>query len=221
MSAPHGSAAPSSHGTAARPRGSMVLPPARFGPTSFRFHPRPIHPRPFPIFGYPIFFGAPFFWYGGFNSFWWPSCGPFWGPGCSFSPYYGYGGYGYGAYGGYGYDPSNDWPSYGSSAAPVYEYAPYLGGARDLAELFFKDGTVFDVTDYWLADGQLHFTTLDESGERSVQHVRDFNELDLQTTVDVNTQRGFHFTLRNEPVDQYFRDHPDVVPKVDPNAPKN
>lgn len=215
MSAPHGSALASSHGASSRARGAMMLPRARFGAGSFRFRPRPIHPHPFPIFGYPVFFGAPFFWYGGFNSFWWPPCGPFWGPGCNFSPFYGY-----------GYDYGNDGEFYspgGQGAAPGYEYPPYLygEGARDLAELFFKDGTVYDVTDYWLVDGQIHFTTVDEQGTKSVEHVRSFDALDLQTTIDVNTQRGFRFTLRNVPMEQYFREHPEVVPKVDPEAPRN
>ena len=229
MSAPHGSA-PAGHGAVSGFRGSAVtLPRARFNAGSFRFRPHPIHPRPFPprpfpIFGFPVFFGAPFFFGGAFNSFWWPSCGPFWGPGCSFSPFYGYGGYGY------GYDIGNDWPTYGLGAqgtAPGFVYPSFLSGrgARDLVELFFKDGTVFDVTDYWLVDGQIHFMTVfattDESGAKSVEHVRDFDALDLQTTVDVNTGRGFRFTLRNEPLEQYLRNHRDESPQDSPNPPEN
>jgi hypothetical protein len=220
--APHGSA-PAGHGTASGLRSSgVVLPGARFNVGSFRFrpHPRPFPPRPFPIFGFPVFFNGPFFFGGAFNSFWWPPCGPFWGPGCSFSPFYGYGGYGY------GYDIGNDWPSYGAggqSTTPNYTYPPYLygRGARDLVELFFKDGTVFDVTDYWLVDGQMHFMTLDEHGTKLVEQVRDFADLNLQTTVDVNTERGFKFMLRNQPIEQYLRDHPDVSPQENPSPPKN
>lgn len=224
-SAPHGSA-PAGHGTASGFRSSgVIVPPVRFNAGSFRFRPHPIPPRPtpprpIPIFGFPIFFGAPFFFDGAFNSFWWPACGPFWGPGCSFSPFYGCGGYGY------GYDIENNWPSYGSGGqgtTPNYTYPPYLygRGARDLVELFFKDGTVFDVTDYWLVDGQMHFMTVDEGGTKAVELVRGFDTLDLQTTIDVNTERGFKFTLRNQPLEQYLRDHPDANPQDNPNPPKN
>jgi hypothetical protein len=227
MSAPHGSAL-AGHGAESGFRSSgIALPGARFNAGSFRFRPHPIHPRPFPprpfpIFGFPVFFNAPFFFGGAFNSFWWPPCGPFWGPGCSFSPFYGYGG-GYG----YGFDFGNGWPSYGSvgqGATPGYDNPPpflYGQGARDLVELFFKDGTVFDVTDYWLVDGQIHFKTLDEHDTKLVEQTRDFADLNLQTTIDVNTERGFKFTLRNEPLEQYLRNHPDTSPQDSPNPPKN
>jgi hypothetical protein len=167
-----------------------------------------------------VFFDGPFFFGGAFNSFWWPPCGPFWGPGCGFSPFYGYGGYGYGS------DFENGSPMYGSGTqgtAQGYDNPPFLygQGARDLVELFFKDGTVFDVRDYWLVDGQIHFTTLDEGGTKLVENVRDFDALNLQTTIDVNTERGFKFTLRNEPLEQYLRNHPDTSPQHGLNPPKN
>ena len=88
-------------------------------------------------------------------------------------------------------------------------------------ELFFKDGTVADVRDYWLADGQIHFTTLDERGTKLIEQARDFADLNLQTTIDVNTERGFQFTLRNEPLEQYLRNHPDMSPRDSPSPPKN
>jgi hypothetical protein len=225
VSAPHGSP-PAGHGAASGFRGSAAaLPRTRFNAGSFRFRPhpfppRPIPPRPFPIFGFPVFFGGPFFFGGGFNSFWWPPCGPFWGPGCGFSPFYGYGGYGYGS------DFGNNWPANASGAqgaAQGYDYPPFLygQGARDLVELFFKDGTVFDVRDYWLVDGQIHFTTVDEDGTKLVEHVMDFDALNLQTTIDVNTERGFRFTLRNQPLEEYLRKHPDASPQDSANPPKN
>jgi hypothetical protein len=73
------------------------------------------------------------------------------------------------------------------------------------------------VTDYWLVDGRIHFTILEEGGTKSVEHVVPFNELDLQRTIDVNTQRGFRFVLRNESLEQYLWDHPDSSPP--PAAP--
>ena len=85
---------------------------------------------------------------------------------------------------------------------------------RDLPQLYLKDGTMYSVTDYWLVDNQLHFTMIEEGGTKSVEHVIGFDELDLQTTIDVNTQRGFRFVLRNEPLEQYLRDHPDQTPPL-------
>ena len=77
------------------------------------------------------------------------------------------------------------------------------------------------MTDYWLVDGQLHFTTVEDAGTKSVEHALSFDTLDLQTTIDVNTERGFRFQLRNQPVEQYLREHPDAHPKVDPEREKN
>ena len=75
-------------------------------------------------------------------------------------------------------------------------------------QLYLKDGTVYNVTDYWLVNGQLRFKTVEQSGTKVVEHEIDFALLDLQKTIDENTQRGFRFVLRNEPLEQYLRDHP-------------
>ena len=83
---------------------------------------------------------------------------------------------------------------------------------EDLPQLFLKDGTILNVTDYWVVDNQLHFKVIEETGARPVEHVIPFEELDLQATVDANTKRGFRFLLRNEPFEQYLRDHPDGPP---------
>jgi hypothetical protein len=97
------------------------------------------------------------------------------------------------------------------SETPVYVY----GEERpDLPQLFLKDGTILNVTDYWLVDGQLHFTMIEEDRTKAAEHVIPFEALDLQTTVDANTRRGFRFMLRNEPFEQYLRDHPDGPPPV-------
>jgi hypothetical protein len=85
----------------------------------------------------------------------------------------------------------------------------------DLPLLFLKDGTILNVTDYWLGDGQLHFTLLQENRTKPAEQVIPFDALDLQTTVDANTRRGFHFMLRNEPFEQYVRDHPDAPPSTE------
>lgn len=215
---PHVSAPPSSHGIW-HPHFWSGPPAAGVGAGNIRFR-HPIHPLPpvFPIYGYPYFFGGPFFGYGwgwGFTSIWWPTCGPYWGWqfGCNSLPFYEYGWGNYAPF----YSPSVP------SGAPTYEYPlyPYREEGRDLPQLYLKDGTVYSVTDYWLVNGQIHFTTneaTEEGGLKSVEHVIDFDQLDLQTTIDVNTERGFRFVLRNEPLEQYMRDHPDATaaPPVSP-----
>jgi len=153
--------------------------------------------------------GAPFFRFGpgwGFNPFWWPAYSPFWGWGfgCSALPFYGYG------FGSYGYPLTYVCPPY-----------PYREEGRELPQLYLKDGTVYNVTDYWLVNGQIHFTTVEEGGTKSVEHVIGFDELDLQTTIDVNMRRGLRFVLRNEPLEQYLRDHPDLTPPDGPPPEKN
>ena len=160
-----------------------------------RFHP-PRHPtRPFPpvlfLYESPFLFGGPFW---GSNSCW---------ADCDFWPW---------ALG----------TATVSSAGPanyvseVYEIPVSVYGDErpDLPQLFLKDGTILNVTDYWLVDDQLHFTMIDENGPTAVEHVIAFDALDLQTTVDANTRRGFRFMLRNEPIEQYLRDHPEGPPPI-------
>lgn len=103
---------------------------------------------------------------------------------------------------------------------PVYVY----GYEReDTPQLYLKDGTILNVTDYWVVDDQLHFTMIEESGTKPAEQSIPFEALDLQKTVDVTTAKGFRFVLRNEPFEQYLRDHPegqppDVVPPHEQNS---
>jgi hypothetical protein len=138
-----------------------------------------------------------FAWGWGFNSWWWQNCNPFWAPGfsCSGFPQYGFG---FGIY-----------PTLPYYISPRYLYA---GDGRELVQLYFNDGSAATVTDYWIVDGQIHFTTVDQGAPKPAEHVMNFDDLDLQKTIDVNTQRGFRFVLRNEPWQQYLKDHPDTVP---------
>jgi hypothetical protein len=186
-------------------------------------HPRspaPIFPgRPgfgFGPFGGP-FFGGPFIGFGlgwGFNG-WGPTCGPYWswGFGCNTLGFYDYGAGGYGAggyYENYDYGPAENLeaqPENQGNEPYIYQYPPapaYGGGERELVELYLKDGSVYRVTDYWLVNDELHFTTLDATGRARTENVVAFSELDLQKTVDVNTAHGFRFVLRNEPVGEYL-----------------
>lgn len=99
--------------------------------------------------------------------------------------------------------------TWGYNCYPVPMYIAG-GGGRDLAQLYLKDGTVYNVTDYWLVHDELHFTTLDDSGVKWNEHTIDFSQLDLQKTIDVSQQRGFHFLLRDEPLTKYLEDHPEI-----------
>jgi hypothetical protein len=180
---------------------------------------RPIYPISpiFPVWGYPIFGGGfwPGFGFGGLGLGWglgWNSwgCGAYggWGFGCDAFPYYdsGYGNYGY------AYSPGGLEGQIESQNGPaIYENAPapaplvYGGGERQLVQLYMKDGSEYDVTDYWLVDdNELHFTTVDANGNQT-EHVIGFDQLDLRKTIDVNTDRGYRFVLRNEPIQQYLQ----------------
>jgi hypothetical protein len=96
---------------------------------------------------------------------------------------------------------------YNCYAQPVYVVGTEV---REFPQLYLKDGTVYNVTDYWLVDNQLHFTMLDETSVTSAEHTIDFSRLDLQKTTDVARQRGFQFVLRNEPIQKYLEDHPEL-----------
>jgi hypothetical protein len=181
--------------TAPRPWVSMVRPMAPVGPGAWRYHPLPIGPfryRPiFPIYGSPFYFG--------FYSWVWNSWG---NGGCWLAAYYPCSGPAYGFAAPF-YAP-------GPVPAPVYQY---YGEARpDFPQLFLKDGTVYTVSDYWLVDDQLHFTTKEPGRRGSAEHVIGIDELDVETTIDENTSRGFRFVQRHEPLQQYVRDYPDQVP---------
>src|ERR1700733_5186513 len=189
------SSAPIIHAPISTPRISVAPSARALGTAGFRPPRRPI--RPFPptwvIYESPFLLGGPFW---GLNSCWWATCDLFWswtpdsttvsspGPITYFSQMY---------------------------ETPVYAYGE---GRPDLPQLFLQDGTILNVTDYWVVDDQLHFTMIEENGTKPAEHVIPFDALDLQTTVDANTRRGFRFTLRNEPVEQYLREHPEGSPPM-------
>jgi len=159
--------------------------------------------RPPLIFRRSFFIRAPFFRFGfwdRFDSSWWLNCGPVWGwnNGCG------------------------DWflPEYTSEhyLAPPLTYNTsvyvYSQDGQPLVQLYLMDGTVYDVNDYWFVNSEIHFTMLDERGTKPIEQVIGFEELDLQKTIDVNTRHGFRVVMRNEPIEQYLRDYPDVTPPL-------
>ena len=167
----------------------------------------------FRVFRQREFFGRRFARFGlglGFNSLWWPTCAPSlgwgfgWGWECNPVPFYGY--------------------TFESYVGPqIYENPVYAygGGDRDLIWLYMKDGTVYGVTDYWFVNGQLHFTAFDEGAPRGGERVVPADELDVQQTTFVNSRRGFRIVFRDEPWQQYLKDHPDVTPPDLPGSSKN
>lgn len=159
-----------------------------------------MHPFPPVIFLYwsPFIFGGPS---SGFNC-WFADCNLFW-PGM-----FDYATFDYATISSPG--PVN----YVSLAyeAPVVDYGEYGEEEPDMPQLYLKDGSVLNVADYWLLDDQLHFTIIQEYGAKPTEEVIPFEALDLQKTVDVDTRRGFRFMLRNEPFEQYVRDHPEGPP---------
>ncbi|HLJ24518.1 MAG TPA: hypothetical protein VKT71_10465 [Candidatus Acidoferrales bacterium] len=206
------------------PRSFIVRPygigsPAPGFRTGYPFRPirprRPIIPiipiRIFSPFGFG-WFGSPFFGFGygwGIQPGFWPNCGTFLDSGCNALPAY---------ENTLGYDRISPPPLY---SEPQFEIQNppityYAGENSQFVELFLKDGTVYSVTDYWLVNGELHFKTVTDHGTKVVEQTIDFSQLDLQRTIDVNTERGFRVVLRNEPLEQYLIDHP---PSTTPEQP--
>jgi hypothetical protein len=189
------------------PRG-VGLGAAGVGAGGFRFRPGGFH-----VFRRRLFFGAPLFRFGyglGFNSLWWPTCGPYggwaWGGGFDCYPVQSYG---------FGFENYVTMPPYENR---VYEYG---GDERDLIWLYFKDGTVYGVSDYWFVNGQVHFSMAEDDPTKPAEHVIPYDQLDVQKTIYVNTRRGFRIVFRDEPWQQYLKDYPDLTPPDVPPAQNN
>lgn len=157
--------------------------------------------RPLLILRHPFFIRPPFLWsWERFNYSWWLYCGPVWGwnSGCDGQ-----------------FFSAQTTEHYLAPpltyASPVYIYSQ---DGHPLVELYLKDGTVYSVNDYWFVDNQIHFTRLDESGRKALEQVISFDDLDTQRTIDINSRRGFRVVMRNQPIEQYLRDHPDLTPPL-------
>lgn len=62
--------------------------------------------------------------------------------------------------------------------------------AAPYSVLYLRDGSNFEVRDYWVAEGKLHYVT-SYGGENAV----DLGQVDLQRSVDANAARGLTFSL--------------------------
>jgi hypothetical protein len=175
----------------------------------------------YPFFGYNPYYGGFGFGFGGFgpcNPFW--GCfGYGFGYGYGFGGGLGYFGATSGGYNSGGYDSGwTDAAAEGSGNVTSPDNpdsyllaAPGSGGADSAAGssngtqelrtdsapqqgyvlLYLKDGSSFAVSDYWLADGKLHYVT-SYGGDNAVDESR----VDLQRTVNENAARGVDFTLK-------------------------
>src|ERR1700691_4707031 len=137
-----------------------------------------------------------------------------------YNPYgYGFGspfGFGYGGGYGAGYDggygggsdmtfesngadqgaPNGDMASAEGNAgewqnAPENSAQPNDAKTQPYVVISLRYGSSYAVSDYWLAEGKLHYVT-SYGGENSV----DANQIDLQRTVNENAAHGVTFTLR-------------------------
>lgn len=169
------------------------------GMITVRPFPHPVRPFPpiYPFVAFPAY-SAPFWPY---SFCWWSTCNEFWTADLLYNGL-----------------PPDQWNPANYVLAPASQPPVYVYGEErsDTPQLFLKDGSTVYVTDYWLVDDQLHFTMIEQDGARPAEEVIPFDELNLQKTVDANTQRGFRFVLRNEPLEQYMRDHRDAPPALAP-----
>lgn len=165
-------------------QGPRPFPPRRFPPGPIRFGPG---------YGYGYGFGWGGFYPFGFGLGFGPVCDPFWDFGCDAFAYPGYWNGYYGPYGPGMYSSSGDNVEADASQDYALQNQPPDNSAN-AAVLYLNDGTSFAVTNYWVADYKLHYTT---DGVR--ENVLDLDQIDVQRTVDENAARGVNFTLRPAP----------------------
>lgn len=110
---------------------------------------------------------------------------------------------------GYGEPSCYDWDAFQDELDAAVSSFGAVGGYQEDGEtqalqgaarttppvtLCLKDGSAYEVRDYWFADGQLHYMT-SYGGENSVPP----ELIDFQRTVDENAARGVTFTLQPAP----------------------
>lgn len=205
------------------PMGMVAPVPVRVRPVGFVgsrpfervfFEPQPFFNRSFGFVGFGfgfhhhhrhfLFGGFPFVspyncFFNGFNTvcFGQPFGNPFFGQGF-FSPFWsvGFGGFetfetmdnSVGATVG-----ATDVGPYSSDIVPEAQAAQAASPTNPPGVIVLTDGTAYEVTDYWLDGGRLHYLT-SYGGENSIP----LDRLNLEETVKQNWQHGITFTLRPE-----------------------
>ena len=92
----------------------------------------------------------------------------------------------------YGSTPTSDQPFGGSPN--MNPFTLNVAASTPTVLVYLKDGSMSAASDYWLADGKLHYR-VNYGGENSV----DLDQVDLQRTVDENAKRGVRFSLKSTP----------------------
>ena len=199
-------------GTAATPAKAVQVPGTRvvYSSAPGRFHHRPVHEFPFGS-RFLFFPPRPGFGFGGCSGFGFPRYNFFYGNdfncfagGFLFAPLF-IGGFSGSFIGGPAFLPSNDqslgYVSDDSTAAPRAEALPTqpsdsasagkVQSQQPVTLLQLRDGSMYGLVDYWVEDGELHYTTT-YGGQNSIG----FDRIDLEKTVQLNADRGVPFVLR-------------------------
>ena len=89
-------------------------------------------------------------------------------------------------------DVTNEIPPSGRSAASSPND---MKAERPVTLLQLRDGSMYGLTDYWVKDGELHYTTT-YGGQDCISIER----IDIEKTVQLNAERGISFALRPQSV---------------------
>jgi hypothetical protein len=89
--------------------------------------------------------------------------------------------------------------------------ADEIAAEKSLVVLYLNDGSVYALTNYWVAGGKLHYET-----SYGADNSLDLGELDLQRTVNANAARGVEFTLRPAPEPKKAAPEPSQAPQTQP-----
>ncbi|HEV2522447.1 MAG TPA: hypothetical protein VGT24_08705 [Candidatus Acidoferrales bacterium] len=87
--------------------------------------------------------------------------------------------------------PDGNWVT-PNGPSPTYEQNS--GGIAVPILIYMKNGAVYTVRDYWMVDGELHYTLID-----GVQNSVDLDLVDLPRTNMENAKSGVRFIFKSEP----------------------
>jgi hypothetical protein len=87
---------------------------------------------------------------------------------------------------------TNVTPNFGEGTMPSPND---MKAERPITLLQLRDGSMYGLTDYWVSDGELHYTTT-YGGQNSLP----FERIDLEKTVQLNADRDMPFVLLRQVV---------------------